>query len=328
MSTHRGGFDLSRAINSIRWQTYRNLQIVLVDDGSDDEASYQLHRAAEFDARIELLRNEKRKGLAYSLNRALDIARGDYVARMDADDESRPDRLARQLAFLESHPEISICGTAVHKWMNGRVYKLRLACRNAEIRATLMFHTPFAHPTVMWRRADFDKHGLRYNESFFTTQDYELWTRALWPLQGANLKEYLLDYYCHSGQVTTALYKQTDLYRHQIAERVIRWLIPDPTPEQIALHLRISQSYDPFTREELDAAEGWLLELLAANLRVKKFDQMALRWAVAEKWSRVCDISAKSVPGILMRYMRSPLIRCKKCPKFALTFAAKRLLRK
>lgn len=301
-----GAAFIARALASILQQSHRELEVLVIDNASTDDTPRILETFRRKDPRIRFLRNEANLGLPASLNRGLREARGEFVARMDGDDASHPRRLERQIAFLVAHPEIAICGTAICKLMGGRGYTQRFPASDAEIRATLLFHTAFAHPTVMWRRADFEQAGIRYDETFPATEDYELWSRALGPLRGANLPQALLDYYCHAEQMTASRYRQTIERTRKVHERVIRTLLPGVTPAQLDLHARVAIPHDPFDEGALDAAEGWLNTLRSANERARLYEPIALRRVLASRWAMLCSVSAGQGLRTYHRFLRSP----------------------
>lgn len=326
MASNRADTAFQRAVDSILTQTFRDFELILVDDGSPNGLEAALSDRARRDARVRILRNESNRGLAASLNLAMGEARGYYCARMDADDLSRPRRFALQTAFLDAHPEISVCGTAICKHIEGRGYTYQFPASDPEIRATLLFHTALGHPTVMWRRADFERAGLRYDETFETTQDYELWSRALGPLRAANLSAVLLDYFCHAGQATAARYRLAYEKTGIICARIVRRLKPDATVEELDFHNRLAIPHDPFSGEELDRAEAWLHSLVEANERMKVYLPDALRRVIARKWTAICDVSASGIPNIVRRWSRSPLLHGQQLTREAIRFRAKRLL--
>lgn len=328
MSARNAAATLSRAMDSLLVQTYTALEIVVVNNGSTDATGELLAAYARQDARVRVVTNEQDRGLAAALNKGLAHATGEFVARMDADDVARPRRLERQVAFLRAHPEIAVCGAAICKRFSGRRVTAYFPSTHDEIRAQLLFHTGFAHPTVMWRRAAFERAGLRYDESWQTTEDYEFWSRALETLRGANLGDVLLDYYCHEGQVTAAGYHRSIQWTRAVHDRVVRRLLPDASQAEIDLHTRIAIPHDPFTAEELSLAENWLLKLTAANEQVGMYERNALRTAFASKWTAICDISAASVPDVRTRWAGSCLLHGARWSAQALKFRVKRLLGK
>ena len=125
MSVYNSARFLAEAIQSILGQTYNDFEFIIVDDGSSDQSLEIIRSYAKMDNRIRVLENEKKYGLAASLNRCIFIAKGDYIARMDADDICVPDRLEKQIAFLEQHPNIGIIGGSVQE-IDGQGQKGRI----------------------------------------------------------------------------------------------------------------------------------------------------------------------------------------------------------
>ena len=113
MAVYNEQENLIKSVPSILNQTYRNLKFIICDDGSDDQSAAILRRFAQQDARIRLLFHKKNMGHAFSLNHCLKYADGKYIARMDADDESLPERLQVQADFLDTHSNYDFCGTSI-----------------------------------------------------------------------------------------------------------------------------------------------------------------------------------------------------------------------
>lgn len=197
MSVYNGEKYLNEAIDSILNQTFKNFEFIIINDASTDSSKSKI--LAFSDARIRLIDNDINLGLTRSLNKGISLATGKYIARMDADDISEPERLITQVKFLEKNPDICFCGSWF--WLLGEKEVITIPENDAEIRANLLRKNQFAHPTMMFRREIFDA-GIRYNESLLTSQDYELWTRLILQYKGANVPVPLLKYRMHCEQVT------------------------------------------------------------------------------------------------------------------------------
>ena len=200
LATRDAGAYLPVAVRSILRQTLGDLELIVVDDGSTDETVEVLDAIA--DARLVVLRNETSLGLAASLNRALEMARGRYVARLDADDVALPGRLNRQLEAITSRPGLAVLGSGILELDDaGRVGRLhQLPAGSVAVRWHALFRTPFFHPSVLLDRELLDEHGLRYDETVGAAQDFELWTRVLAVADGANLCEPLVLRRVHFGR--------------------------------------------------------------------------------------------------------------------------------
>ena len=203
MAVYNGERFLQQAIDSILEQTFTDFEFVIVDDGSTDSTWRILQEYAEEDARVVLLRSQTNQGLAKSLNRGLKIARGEYIARMDADDVSLPERLGVQASFLDDHAQAGIVGSAIKViGADGAYLKtIRHPVSHNFILWNLCFHTPLAHPSVMLRKDVVDWVG-GYNDDLAVNQDRDLWQRLSSVTRFANLPEALLLFRRHDRSIT------------------------------------------------------------------------------------------------------------------------------
>jgi hypothetical protein len=165
---------------------------VIVDDGSTDRSRDIV--ASYMDRRIRLLANERNLGLTPSLNRGLAASAGELVARQDADDISEPERLARQVAYLERERDVAVLGTWYTKIdSSGRpIGERQLPCAPVDVRWAMLFHCPLIHSAVILRRSALAATTGFYDETFVYAQDYDLWSRAARRLPLANLGERLV----------------------------------------------------------------------------------------------------------------------------------------
>ncbi len=227
MAVFNGAPFLRPAIDSILAQTFRTLEFIIVDDGSVDDTPAIL--ASYEDPRLIIIRNDQNRGLAASLNRGLDVARGEFVARMDADDVAMTERLKRQVIFLDSHPDVGIVGSASRLIdAAGREHRRDdMPLSDLAIRWRLLTGNPFQHPTVMVRRAILDRHRLRYDETCEAAQDYDLWTRLLDHTRGANLPEPLVARRVHGAAVSRVRATVQSEAHVRIALRAISSVWPD-----------------------------------------------------------------------------------------------------
>jgi glycosyltransferase involved in cell wall biosynthesis len=200
MAVHNGESTVAAAIESIRRQTYGDWDFMIVDDGSTDGTSDLLEKEALADKRISVIRNPFNRGLAPSLNIGWQRARGDVIARMDADDTSMPERFEKQVAFLTSHPEIDVLGTAKAAVDSaGRVvgYGYRPEWHD-DIAARMYKWNPFIHPSVMMRRRFLiDLGGYDEDERVRRAEDCDLWLRGYRRFRYHNLQEPLIRYRVH-----------------------------------------------------------------------------------------------------------------------------------
>ena len=192
---------LQESIESILNQTYKDFEFIIVNDGSF-HGTGEILRSYK-DPRIRLINNEKNIGLTKSLNKAIKIAQGEYIVRQDADDISLPQRLEKQVEFLEKNPEIKVLGTFGYKIdkYGDILTKQTLPISSKQIKKTLIKRNPFVHTSVMIEKEIINRIG-KYNEKFRTSQDYELWFRILRIAKVANLPLFLVKKRYHKDMVS------------------------------------------------------------------------------------------------------------------------------
>lgn len=215
LPVYNGEKYLSEAINSILSQTYRDFELIVINDCSSDRTSEIL--ASYTDDRLRIVNNSSNLKTSRSLNKGIELAQGQFIARMDADDISLPIRFEKQIAFLESHPEIGVVGSCIKQIdENGNfIRNIFLQTRSETIKWELFFGSPLAHPAVMMR-AEVVKSSGGYSNNVFFAADYELWTRLIKITRFANLSEFLLFYRMHSENVSIK-------YRQDQVRTVIRF---------------------------------------------------------------------------------------------------------
>jgi glycosyltransferase involved in cell wall biosynthesis len=203
MSVFNGQAFLVEAIESILGQTFRDFEFVIIDDGSIDRTAQLLERYARLDERVRVHRHEN-KGRATSLNIGIALARGQYIARMDADDIALRNRLEEQVRFMEEHPDVGLLGGAFElisddgsQLMN----TVRFPTEDSDIKSALLVDNPICHPTVLMRKAVSEAAG-GYRKALVDADDYDLWLRINERSQLANLNTCILQYRVHPDQVS------------------------------------------------------------------------------------------------------------------------------
>lgn len=196
MGVYNAEATVKRAITSILQGNYTDVEFIAVDDCSTDGTLSVLEELAREDSRLTILCNAENRGLAHSLNRAIEIAKGEYIARQDADDVSAPDRLELSLAYLEDHPELSFMGTAARLVdLDGRLWGSRFYPEKVDV-PVLVKYNPFVHPTMLFRTQVLRAvNGYREGKATLRCEDYDLAFRLYANgFVGGNLPKMLLDY--------------------------------------------------------------------------------------------------------------------------------------
>lgn len=200
MPVYNGERYLREAMDSILAQTFTDFEFLIIDDGSADR-SVEIIRSYD-DPRIRLVHNEKNLKLIAALNRGFDLARGEFLARMDCDDISLPTRLARQVEFMAAHPEVGVCGTWARKIDDqGRITGHLKPPAGRKFEKLIWRPSPINHPTAFIRNTVYM--NFRYDYNYADAEDYELWLRVSGAAGLDNLDEFLLLYRIHPASVTS-----------------------------------------------------------------------------------------------------------------------------
>jgi len=325
MSVYNGERYVGLAIESILGQTFTDFELLIIDDGSTDE-SVALIRGFR-DSRIRLLRNGKNLGLVASLNRGLDMARGAYVARMDADDISMPERLQRQVEFMEANPEVDICGSWLEAF-DGRVKSIWLPpLSDEEIKANLIFESVVYHPTVIMRHTVFSDLAARYDEDYPYAQDYELWCRLSRSCRFANIGEVLLRYRLHEHSIGSCKSDTQGMLAGRVRKRMLTELGIAPTEAELQLHGDISLWRIETDRRFLERAHAWLLDLRRANAERGMIRQQLFEKVLARRWYEICFVATPLGMDALRCFYQSPLSKFLTVPlRHKLIFGGRALL--
>lgn len=201
MPVFNGEKYLVDAIESIIYQTYKNLEFIIIDDGSNDNSLSIIE--SYNDNRIVVIKNKSNFGLIRTLNIGVELSNGEYICRFDCDDFSYPDRVMRQVDFMEKNPKVALLGTWARIITPGFSFfnkYMRPQTQDKDIRFRMMFESAFIHPTVMLRTKIMSE--FKYNEDYTHAEDYELWLRLSEKYIVSNLSEVLLDYRVHPSSIS------------------------------------------------------------------------------------------------------------------------------
>jgi len=211
MSVYNTETYLEEAINSILYQSFIDFEFLIADDFSTDNSGMILELCARKDDRIKIFTNKKNFGLTKNLNKLLQLANGEYIARMDADDISELNRFEKQIDFLENHKNIDIVGS-FSKNINkkGEITGSRtMPIMHTDIIRLLPKLCPISHPTVMFRKESLEKIGF-YNVKYKRSQDYDMWFRAAAAgLEFYNIPEFLFKYRMDDNYMSRKSFKDS-----------------------------------------------------------------------------------------------------------------------
>ena len=215
VSIYNSDKTLSKMIESVLNQTCQNFELILINDGSTDNSLDIVKRFMKADERIVHIDKEN-SGLTKSLNIGLKRAKGKYIARIDADDIWKKDKLEKQIKFLKENQDYALVGTAYDEIdeLGNIIYlkqRVPLLLQHKDIINNIVKYNPFLHSSVLFRKDILENIGF-YNESFKYTQDYEYWIRIMSQYKVANLEEILTSRRYSSGMISIQKEKEQRMY--------------------------------------------------------------------------------------------------------------------
>lgn len=286
LPVYNGGEFLKEAIDSILRQTFPDFELLVIDDGSVDQSLNLIQSYP--DKRIRIISHDVNQGLIATLNEGLQEAKGKYVVRMDADDISFPERIKKQVSFMNTNPAIGASGTQF-KDVNGKRVVGKSPTSPSAIKANLFFSCVLAHPTMILRKEVFLKNNLFYNPDYPHAEDYELWVRASRLTDLENLPEVLLDYRFHTAQVSS---KHNNVQRssiHQCQQLQLNELAINPTKAELEIHYAVANLFFKPEQDFVDKAEHWLLKLVQGNANLHLFSTDSFNTMIGYYWYNLCS---------------------------------------
>ena len=245
LPVYDGEAYLPEALDSLARQTFPDFEVVAVDDGSRDRSWQVLQAYADRDPRFRPIRHDRNLGHHEACNRGIASARGELIAKFDQDDVSLPERLERQVSFLDRHPEVGLLGASYFRWPGGETRWLRTPpVTHTGMRWKLLFSNVVCHSAVMLRAA-LSATGELYYAPLPGPQDYDLWVRLLRHTRGASIPEPLVLYRVYSSDGRAGA--MSELFRdrqpaavEEISLRQLSDLMPDATPDEVVELRRVA----------------------------------------------------------------------------------------
>jgi glycosyltransferase involved in cell wall biosynthesis len=274
MSVYNGEKYLVEAVDSILGQTFRDFEFIIVNDGSTDKTADILAHYQNMDKRIRVYHQENR-GLIASLNRGCQLARAEYIARMDADDVSLPQRLGIQMAYLDAHPGVGIIGTSTQLIDEGGVSlrQLHHAMSPTLMRWSLLFGNPLAHSSVIMRREVVDRLGWYSSEALYM-EDYDLWIRASAITDIAVIPHVLLEYRVGEDRISSRHGEIQERNATRVSHsEIARMLGRRVSIEDVAVLRRVLQGSHQDSLEQIMAAAGLIRELYKIHLGTENLNR-------------------------------------------------------
>jgi len=305
MPVYNGEKYLKEAIDSILNQIFTEFEFIIINDGSTDNTEQII--LSYSDERIRYVKNEANLKIVKSLNKGLWLAKGEYIARMDADDVAPTNRLAVQYDFMRNNSAVSVCGSYMQVYEEScNVWRVPLTSN--EIKAHMLFECCLYHPTVIFKK-DLVIKNEGYRESFSGAEDYELWQR-LSQVTGvcfANIPEPLLKYRVHP-LVDRGVYKEKQRrLAGDIRFRQLTKLGLVPTEEDFFLINLLSSGFGLYLCKLpiLNKCELMLSRIEAANAKLFLYGEDELKNELRSRWLKLCLRMAYKTPLVAFKYFFS-----------------------
>lgn len=211
---------LKECINSILNQTFKDFELIILNDGSTNNVEEVIKQYN--DSRIRYYKNEVNEGITKVRNELLQLAKGEFIAIVDHDDISLPERFEKEYEFLKSNIDISIVSGWIEIFPKYDLWKTKKFPKYLD----MLKRCELIHPACMWRKKDFEKYGLVYEENYYGAQDYALFSKAIRYLNFANLQEPLIKYRKHSGNASLQKRKMA-IETEKIQQEMLDFLTSD-----------------------------------------------------------------------------------------------------
>ncbi|EAR22072.1 glycosyltransferase family 2 protein [Nitrococcus mobilis] len=282
------------AIDSVLAQTFADFELLIIDDASSDGSADAV--ASYRDPRLRLLRNETNLGIPGSRNRGIDEARGEYLAFLDSDDRARPERLARQVAFLRDHPDHAAVGSWI-EWMSqngkplGRIKRKAVAAE--QIAAERLFRSCLENSAATARTAILRRY--RHRERIKLGSDYDLWARIAADHKLAALPHVLTYRRQHGGRSTHGRSEEIKAWRLQIFAEQLGALGLPYSADDLERHYELRRMQKLPIRPDrayLEWAQEWLQRLRAANVHTLRYPEPAFSYLLGTFWLKACWYAA------------------------------------
>lgn len=273
---------LREAIDSVLSQKFSDFEFIIVDDASTDKSLEIIESYS--DPRIIILQNNMNLGLPGAINKGISLSRGTFIARMDADDISLPNRFKEQILFMENNPDIVMCGTFAQSIGNKKSVLMKHPTDPDEIKVNLLFKTSFIHPTIMMRREFMSLNNLKYDPEFLQAQDYELFTRISRVGKTANIPKVLLLYRKHEKQTSVEKNQKQNGYAKKIIKRELELLSIEPGQEDLDVAISLKGSLFLENKHFPPSLERLFIKIVNANNISKIYPDKVIKKVFGDMW--------------------------------------------
>lgn len=308
MPVYNGELYVREAINSLLRQTFADFELIIINDGSTD-LSAEIIKSFK-DERIVVINNEKNVGLSTVRNRGLEIARSEFIAFMDCDDISLPERLEFELDFLEKHQDFGLVGSFArlidkNNVPTGVAWKEFVTIEKFQPR--ILFGNMFVTSSVMLRKTALPK--TKFSDGFAPAEDYELWGRIMKNWKGWNIPKILINYRTHSSGTSVTKKAEQQKSINRIITTDLREIGIEPTEEELSIHRKNygHKGTDNETKKFIDDREKWLLKLFSVNENNGHFPKKIFAEVIVDRFLSTLETNARLGFYVWKKFWTSPI---------------------
>lgn len=302
MPVYNASAYVKEAIDSILNQSYTNFEFIIINDGSTDGSENVI--LSFKDPRVRYVKNEKNLGLIATLNKGIDLCKGDHIIRMDADDISLPDRIKKQVEFMDAHPEVGVCGSDYIQFGKGREIFHRSHHAHDLIFGWTLFNASVVHPALIIRSSVIRSEQPYFNSEYKHAEDYELWSRLIFKCKFADVPETLLKYRLHGSQVSRKYRAEQIENGNKVRKKLLEKTGIRFTAEEFRVHCLLGSSQRIKDLKDLDILSGWFDSLLEQNKTLKFLPEHILKQILSKQWYDACGITNLG-PRAYLYYFKS-----------------------
>lgn len=308
MPVYNGEKHLQEAIESVLRQTYTDFEFLIINDGSTDKSTEIIESYK--DARICLVHNKNNMRIAATRNRGLELAKGEYLVSMDCDDICLPDRVSKLVDFMDSNPDVGVCGSWFEKFGENTKSKIvKFPLEYDSIKASLFFFCSILNPSSILRLKYFRDNNLTYNTNLtYSSEDYDIWLRAAKHFKLGNIPEVLLRYRVIPDSLSHRINPAEKEEIKPVLAGNLELLDIKSDQERLDLYYKIYSEKFVANEKFLITAEKWLEQIQKSNFSMQIYNNEAFNKALGEKWFNLCLESTDLGLFAYNAFYKSPLI--------------------
>ncbi|MFY7740918.1 MAG: glycosyltransferase family 2 protein [Flavobacterium sp.] len=283
---------LNEAIDSVLNQTYSNFELIILNDKSTDSSKAIIESYLAKDSRIVFIDKETNVGPANLRNQGFDLARGTYIALLDADDIAKPTRFEKQIAILKYNPEIGVCGTWFTTFGDKEKNKvLQHPEKHNQIKVNFLIDCTIGNSTAFFRKNILD--DIRYDKEYVPVEDYHLWSRLIVKTQFYILQETLVDYRIHDSNISQTKIDNVKRSNRRIKIGLLKQFGIEEDNPNINTFIHLIEGQKGLDFEEIKLVSECYNHMINQNQILENFDTTLLEKMLQKSIGRIIRKASK-----------------------------------